>query len=42
VQIFTIAELLKGAEVKMPPTQGTFKQAQRTDQSNASQGVLEM
>lgn len=29
IQILTIAELLGGAEVAMPPTQGTFKQAQR-------------
>ena len=28
VQILTIAELLRGTEVKMPPTFGTFKQAQ--------------
>jgi site-specific DNA-methyltransferase (adenine-specific) len=42
LQIFTIADLLKGAEVKMPPAFGTFKQAQRADQSGASQGMLEM
>jgi site-specific DNA-methyltransferase (adenine-specific) len=28
IQIYTVADLLKGAEVKMPPTFGTFKQAQ--------------
>lgn len=28
VQIVTIAELLRGAEVKMPPAHGTFRQAQ--------------
>lgn len=29
IQILTIADLLNGAEVKMPPEWGTFKQAQR-------------
>jgi site-specific DNA-methyltransferase (adenine-specific) len=29
IQILTIAELLQGAEVKMPPPHGTFKSAQR-------------
>ena len=29
IQILTIEELLRGAEVKMPPQFGTFKQAQR-------------
>ncbi len=28
IQILTIAEFLHGAEVKMPPAHGTFKQAQ--------------
>jgi site-specific DNA-methyltransferase (adenine-specific) len=32
IQILTIAELLKGSEVKMPPPFGTFKQAQRVQQ----------
>jgi hypothetical protein len=31
IQILTIADLLKGTEVKMPPAFGTFKQAQRVD-----------
>ncbi len=29
IQIITIAELLKGAKVDMPPQYGTFKQAQK-------------
>jgi hypothetical protein len=29
IQILTIDELLHGAEVKMPPQFGTFKQAQK-------------
>lgn len=29
IQILTIVELLRGAEVQMPPQHGTFKQAQR-------------
>jgi site-specific DNA-methyltransferase (adenine-specific) len=40
IQIFTIDELLKGAEVKMPPQFGTFKQAQRVQQSGAEQEAL--
>lgn len=32
LQILTIAELLRGAEIKMPPAHGTFKQAQRAEQ----------
>lgn len=31
LQIFTIEELLKGADVKMPPSAMTFKQAQRIE-----------
>ena len=33
VQILTIAELLRGAEVKMPPPFGTFKQAPKVSQA---------
>lgn len=33
VQILSIAELLQGAEVKMPPQHGTFKAAQRVQKS---------
>ena len=32
VQILTIAELLRGAEIKMPPPHGTFKQARPVQQ----------
>jgi hypothetical protein len=31
IQILPINELLHGAEVKMPPQFGTFKQAQKVD-----------
>lgn len=34
IQIFTIADLLRGAEIRMPPPFGTFKQAQRVRQSD--------
>src|SRR6266566_4619436 len=37
IQILTIEELLHHAEVKMPPQFGTFKQAQRVQQTNAQQ-----
>jgi hypothetical protein len=37
MQILTIDELLHNAEVKMPPQFGTFKQAQRVQQSDAQQ-----
>ncbi len=40
IQILTIEELLHSAEVKMPPQFGTFKQAQRVQQSDALQGEL--
>lgn len=40
IQILTIAELLQGAEVKMPPQFGTFKQAQRVQQPDAEQPEL--
>ncbi len=40
IQILTIEYLLKGAEVKMPPQFGTFKQAQRVQQSDAQQPEL--
>lgn len=42
VQVVTVAELLRGAEVKMPPAHGTFKQAQRADQSTAEQHGLDL
>ena len=37
IQILTIAELLAGADVKMPPEHGTFKQAQRVQQRQGDQ-----
>src|SRR6266487_6164165 len=40
IQILTIEELLHNAEVKMPPQFGTFKQAQRIQQSDAIQREL--
>src|SRR6266567_1531624 len=40
MQILTIEELLHNAEVKMPPQFGTFKQAQRVQQSDAQQPEL--
>jgi hypothetical protein len=35
-------ELLHGAEVKMPPQFGTFKQAQRVQQTDHEQAELEL
>ena len=40
IQILTIEELLHNAEVKMPPQFGTFKQAQRVQQSDTEQYKL--
>lgn len=40
MQILTIEDLLHNAEVKMPPQFGTFKQAQRVQQSDAQQPEL--
>jgi site-specific DNA-methyltransferase (adenine-specific) len=40
IQILTIAELLRGAEIQMPPAYGTFKQAQRVEQPGAVQPGL--
>jgi len=37
LQILTVADLLRGAEIKMPPAHGTFKQAQRLQQPDAEQ-----
>jgi site-specific DNA-methyltransferase (adenine-specific) len=42
IQILTIADLLKGTEVKMPPAFGTFKQAQRVDRQEGEQGMLDL
>ncbi len=41
IQILTINQLLHGAEVKMPPPYGTFREAQRVRQSGAAQTQLE-
>ncbi len=41
IQILTIEELLHNAEVKMPPQFGTFKQAQRVQQSEGQQPELD-
>jgi len=40
LQILTIADLLHGAEVKMPLTSVTFKQAQRVEKADAEQKEL--
>ena len=40
IQILTIADLLAGAEVKMPPESGTFKQAQRVRMPSGDQLAL--
>ena len=37
IQILTIEQLLHGAEVKMPPTNVTFKQAQKVKESGTTQ-----
>ncbi len=40
LQILTIADLLRGVEIQMPPQVGTFKQAQRVDQAAGNQQNL--
>jgi site-specific DNA-methyltransferase (adenine-specific) len=40
LQILTIADLLNGAEVKMPPTSVTFKQAERVKPSANQQSLF--
>jgi site-specific DNA-methyltransferase (adenine-specific) len=37
IQILSIVDLLHGAEVKMPPQFGTFKQAQRVKEEQGAQ-----
>ncbi len=37
IQILTVNELLHGADVKMPPPYGTFREAQRAQRSEAAQ-----
>ncbi len=40
IQVLTISQLLHGAEIKMPPAHGTFKEAQRVRVSDAEQAQL--
>jgi site-specific DNA-methyltransferase (adenine-specific) len=42
VQILSIADLLKGATVQMPPEFETFKRAQRVQQETTQQGQLDI
>jgi site-specific DNA-methyltransferase (adenine-specific) len=42
IQILTIEELLKGAEVKMPPQFGTFRKTQKVQGEEAEQIYLEL
>jgi site-specific DNA-methyltransferase (adenine-specific) len=42
LQILSIAELLQDAEVKMPPQYGTFKTAQRVQQSKREAEQVEL
>lgn len=42
IQILTIAQLLHGAEVKMPAAYGTFKEAQRALVPEATQGQFDL
>jgi site-specific DNA-methyltransferase (adenine-specific) len=40
LQILTIEQLMNGAQVKMPPTHGTFKKAGRIQKAEGTQGEL--
>ena len=42
IQILTIEQLLHGAQVKMPPAHGTFKQAQKVTKEEGLQGALDL
>ncbi|HEX8598196.1 MAG TPA: restriction endonuclease [Chloroflexia bacterium] len=42
IQILTIADLLKGTEIKMPPAYGTFKQAQKVLTTPERQAALDL
>jgi len=42
LQIITIEQLLAGAEVKMPPAYGAFKEAERVKKADADQLEMEM
>jgi site-specific DNA-methyltransferase (adenine-specific) len=37
IQVLTIEQLLQGAKVEMPPSYGTFQQAQRVDENRGQQ-----
>ncbi len=41
IQILTINQLLHGAEIKMPPAYGTFKEAQRVRVPDAAQAQIQ-
>jgi hypothetical protein len=41
-QILTIAELLRGADVQMPPAYGTFQEAQQVHQAGGDQLALDV
>ena len=42
IQILTVEQLLHGAQVKMPPAHGTFKQAQKVKPDEGTQGALDL
>jgi hypothetical protein len=42
VQILTVEALLNGAEVKMPPTATTFKEARREKDAGAQQSAFDL
>lgn len=42
IQIFSITDLLQGAEIKMPPQYGTFKSAQRVQKENPGAQQVEL
>ena len=42
IQILTIEALLKGAQVQMPPTAQTFKQAPKAEQAQPGQLPLDV
>ncbi len=42
IQVLTISQLLHGAEIKMPPAHGTFKEARRVRVPDAAQATLDL
>ena len=42
IQILTIADLLREAEIRMPPQVATFKKAQRVRTVEEEQGMMEL